>query len=267
MPTPPSPWRVPDERQEAPPAAWEAEPEPFEEEISLDDEFQVDVELDVAPSVMGSPVTDLADGIPDVTDFETEMVAPEPTGSWMSEGHRPSAPDDESPDFDVDPAPGLELSVDPQTGSEIVTLSDMETGFDLAPAHEPTLTEAEDLGIEPAEIERTPFLRGPTPSVFEAEPAGLGEIPVEPSTFEAETVEVEAIQAAPTEGEAIQAPAAVARAIATPADGGEAALRAALAAASREVIEKIAWEVVPQLAEVIVREHVERLVKSREQGS
>lgn len=46
-------------------------------------------------------------------------------------------------------------------------------------------------------------------------------------------------------------------------DGGEAALRTALSQASREVIEKIAWEVVPQLAEVIIREHVERLARER----
>ena len=37
-------------------------------------------------------------------------------------------------------------------------------------------------------------------------------------------------------------------------DGGEAHLREALCKASREVIEKIAWEVVPQLAETIIRE-------------
>ncbi len=48
------------------------------------------------------------------------------------------------------------------------------------------------------------------------------------------------------------------------ADGGEAALRLALSQASREVIERIAWEVVPQLAEVIIREHVERLVNERQ---
>jgi hypothetical protein len=65
-------------------------------------------------------------------------------------------------------------------------------------------------------------------------------------------------------------PAPVARAapppVAAPADGGEAALRLALSQASREVIERIAWEVVPQLAEVILREHVERLVKERQKG-
>ncbi len=49
-----------------------------------------------------------------------------------------------------------------------------------------------------------------------------------------------------------------------PADGGEAALRAALSLASKEVIEKIAWEVVPQLAETIIREELDRLIKDRE---
>jgi hypothetical protein len=47
-------------------------------------------------------------------------------------------------------------------------------------------------------------------------------------------------------------------------DSGEAALRAALSGASREVIEKIVWEVVPQLAETIIRENLDRLVKNRQ---
>jgi CheY-like chemotaxis protein len=47
-------------------------------------------------------------------------------------------------------------------------------------------------------------------------------------------------------------------------DGGEAALRNALSQASREVIERIAWEVVPQLAETIIRQELDRLIKDRE---
>ena len=47
-------------------------------------------------------------------------------------------------------------------------------------------------------------------------------------------------------------------------DGGEALLREALSKASREVIEKVVWEVVPQLAETIIREHLDQLVKSRD---
>ena len=42
-----------------------------------------------------------------------------------------------------------------------------------------------------------------------------------------------------------------------------AQLREALSMASRELIEKIAWEVVPQLAERIIREELERLIAAR----
>ena len=60
--------------------------------------------------------------------------------------------------------------------------------------------------------------------------------------------------------------AAPARAAPAPAsaDGGEAALRAALSGVSREVIERVVWEVVPQLAETIIRENLDRLVKNRQ---
>ena len=44
----------------------------------------------------------------------------------------------------------------------------------------------------------------------------------------------------------------------------EAALRDALSKASREVLERVIWEVVPQLAETIIRENLDRLVKGRQ---
>jgi hypothetical protein len=44
----------------------------------------------------------------------------------------------------------------------------------------------------------------------------------------------------------------------------EAVLRDALSKASTELVEKIAWEVVPQLAETIIRAELERLIKERE---
>lgn len=43
----------------------------------------------------------------------------------------------------------------------------------------------------------------------------------------------------------------------------EQMLRAVLQSVSREVIEKVVWEVVPQLAETIIREELERLIQSR----
>ncbi len=49
-----------------------------------------------------------------------------------------------------------------------------------------------------------------------------------------------------------------------PSDGGEAVLRDALSKASQDVIEKVVWEVVPQLAETIIRENLDRLLKERQ---
>ena len=62
----------------------------------------------------------------------------------------------------------------------------------------------------------------------------------------------------------VQGGAGVIAGQATPADGGEAVLREALSRASREVIERVVWEVVPQLAETIIRENLDRLVKARQ---
>lgn len=75
--------------------------------------------------------------------------------------------------------------------------------------------------------------------------------------------------APPGEGAALQAATPMAATPGTPPaaaapDGGEAQLRDALSHASREVIERIAWEVVPQLAETIIREQLDRLVKDRQ---
>ena len=61
---------------------------------------------------------------------------------------------------------------------------------------------------------------------------------------------------------AVAAPGLLSRA--ATADGGEAVLREALSRASREVIERVVWEVVPQLAETIIRENLDRLTRARQ---
>jgi hypothetical protein len=71
-------------------------------------------------------------------------------------------------------------------------------------------------------------------------------------------IEFEPLAVAP----AVPSPAPAAPPVAGPAD--EALLREALARASRELIERIAWEVVPQLAETIIREQLDRLAKERQ---
>lgn len=49
----------------------------------------------------------------------------------------------------------------------------------------------------------------------------------------------------------------------TPANH-EALLKEALSTASREMLEKVIWEVVPELAETIIREELERLIKAKQ---
>ncbi len=101
------------------------------------------------------------------------------------------------------------------------------------------LTDLEEEPEEPAAPERPPFAVKDAPAPRELRASGATSAPI----------------AARPPASPPAAPAA---------DGGEAQLREALSRASREVIERIAWEVVPQLAEVILREHVERLVKARD---
>jgi hypothetical protein len=88
---------------------------------------------------------------------------------------------------------------------------------------------------------------GQTPSL-EAEDAG-------PRPFELEVdADADAVPLAP-------APLAAAPPIALDAD--EAVLREVLSRASRDTIERVVWEVVPQLAETMIREQLERLMKDR----
>ncbi len=56
------------------------------------------------------------------------------------------------------------------------------------------------------------------------------------------------------------------RTAALSAVSSDALLREALSRASMETIERVVWEVVPQLAEVLIREQIERLVKKRAEG-
>jgi len=57
-------------------------------------------------------------------------------------------------------------------------------------------------------------------------------------------------------------PASVTAAVATAIQG----LPAEVSAATREMIEKVVWEVVPELAEIIIREELKRLLKDRGLG-
>ncbi len=104
------------------------------------------------------------------------------------------------------------------------------------------------------------------PEPLAAEPPPAAPAPIEIAELDA-TPELELApmhEFVPPQAATGHQPAPAAPAAAAAADGGEAALRAALTSASREVIERVVWEVVPQLAETIIRENLERLVEARQ---
>lgn len=130
------------------------------------------------------------------------------------------------------PAPAPSLAVEEQLE---------EDWSDLGQPAEPRLPHEPEMGLE---MEPPP---PPAPIELPEEPAG-----------EPELAPMHAF--VPPPEKVGHRPEASARA----EDRGEAQLREALSKASLDVIERIVWEVVPQLAETIIRENLERLVKERQ---
>jgi len=116
-------------------------------------------------------------------------------------------------------------------------------------AEEPIQVESEEFAFieEEAEIPSTPKVQiEPQPEIIQGY-----EQTFEPDAFSRE------VSAAPPSPEPIpSAPLA-------PASMSEEQLRAALSQVSREVIEKIVWEVVPDLAEMLIKEEIKRLQKKQ----
>ena len=186
------------------------------------------------------------------------------------------------------PAPGPALSAPPLTlaeedatahvlAAEVVPLEDLDFGESpfaapprpaVQPAPEPEPVELPMLEAE-EEIELTP-VGELTPGTAETgsqpappSPPAMSEPPLasEPApTTVAEWMVAHGLSEIAPPRETREPDVVPAR---PPSDGGEAQLREALSGASREVIERIAWEVVPQLAETIIREQVDRLVLDR----
>lgn len=142
----------------------------------------------------------------------------------------------------------------------------------IAPVEEVSEFELEEVSLEPAEepleIITEEAIAAPEEFTFEEEvPEApvMPEVQVEPQpeiiqgyeqTFEPEAFSRE-VSAAPPTPEPIPSPPPA------PASMSEEHLRAALSQVSREVIEKIVWEVVPDLAEMLIKEEIKRLQKKQ----
>jgi len=138
----------------------------------------------------------------------------------------------------------------------------------------PALEQVEEPVVQPVEEAVFGFAEEPAAAVREPEPFQLPEYepfaletepfaePLEPEVAQAPALEpvseplpVMEPQSVPAEPAFAEAPAAAAE----PRSLSEAELVAALSKVSKEVIERIVWEVVPDLAEVLIKEEIRKL--------
>jgi hypothetical protein len=153
-----------------------------------------------------------------------------PVDDWSDVGSEPAAP----AAFAPPPPPA------PEPEEEMVDISE-PSGLELA-----------------AEPELAPPPPPPPPAPIELPEEEEAEPELAPMHAFVPPPEKVGHKPAPPAPRAAPAPAAPA------GDGGEALLREALSQASRETIERVIWEVVPQLAETIIRENLDRLVRERQ---
>lgn len=150
---------------------------------------------------------------------------------------------------EIKEAPPLEEAVP----AEEVTFGVEEEPLEVAAPQEKTEEEL-IFGTEEvaeAEIEEAPEVLEEEHIELVEEPAGI--VQEYEQTFEPEAMRMEAPLAPPSE----PSPQRIS------ADLSEDQLRAALSKVSREVIEKIVWEVVPDLAEMLIKEEIKRLQKKQ----
>jgi CheY-like chemotaxis protein len=131
---------------------------------------------------------------------------------------------------------------------------DKNSGNQWIPVEEETFAfEEETAVIQPASA-----VEIPEPTVEESMFGGTDfgaatSLPVIPAVEAASAIEPPPAESQP------EAPAAVTTATPAPAALTEEQLREALSAASKDVIERIVWEVVPDLAEVLIKEAIRKI--------
>jgi len=222
-----------------------------------------------AAQPQAAPVAPVSDddlwGVFDMDAIETQPVSPAPAFT------APPAPaaDDDFFAFAEEPAPAAappavdeftfgetafaepspEVVPGATTGFEPFGEQEFSFGDVAQPAAAPSIPLEEDFSTisfdEPA-----PTLTAPVMNILPQEPPAPVDVPEPAAAF-----------VAPPEPVAAPAPASpVAPAqVAAPAEPGEEQLRMLLSKVSREVIEKIVWEVVPDLAESIIRDEIRKI--------
>lgn len=210
-------------------------------------------------------------GVFDMDALETQSASPAP--SQPPPLTAPSAPSDEDFfAFEEEPAPvAAPPAADEFTFGEVAftepapaAVPGAATGFEPFGEQEFSLGDVEPLPASPVTsipLEEDfstisfdePVATPPAPPVMEISPQEPQAAVIAPEPV--------AAFAAPPEPAAQQAPATAAAPsqLAPPAELGEEQLRMLLSKISRDVIEKIVWEVVPDLAESIIREEIRKI--------
>ena len=185
--------------------------------------------LDVTPRPAPPPPRELVASAPSIT-IEAEM----PTGSEISE----PLPSFDNPDIPSAPERPPAVTIQGFIGSD---LPPPPEGMSLPAPPPPPRPEAEvapatkvmpEVEVTPTPDEATPTPDGPTPTPVVDEPTPVPEL-------------------------------------ASAAAGGgsemDAAMREAILKISREVIERVVWEIVPDLAEKIINEELDRLIEGKDE--
>ena len=198
--------------------------------------------------------------------FEPETLVPPPVPETAEE---PAEANDiwgafTSPEEEIPAAEPAAASTEPAEDFDIATMVEESEALIAPPEEESTGTQWIPVEEETFEFEDEGPAETPAPAFSEPEPA------VEAGAYgdtdfgvEVPEPDVPQFEMAPvTEPEPVaEQPAApvVAQAAAVQAALTEEQLREALAAASKDVIERIVWEVVPDLAEVLIKEAIRKI--------
>lgn len=196
------------------------------------------------PAVETSSAFDMLQEVP-----EMEMTSPALDAADENTGSKWIPAEEETFDFPDETAAELSPAAFEIPSSPVEETIAFESTFE-APVEESSATETE---FSEPETETAVF--EPAFSEPAEEPAAFTPVFEEPAAAP-EFSETEVAVAAPP---SVAVPVSERVDAAVPAEVTEDQLRAAIAGASREVIERIVWEVVPDLAEVLIKEAIQKI--------
>lgn len=244
---------------------------------SVDDVWATGFDMEPAAEIQPEPVFDTQPVVP-----ELEKIAPVKATSdddlWGAfdmdavevfappvQLHTPveAAPEDDFFSFEAEPPKPVELPSDEFILEDVAVAPAAQEPFPAATGFEPVGESEISFGdVSPEPVPAIQIASIPAEDDFSTisfdEPAPAPSAPVPPPLAPVVEMTPPVVPVAPAAPVTMQIPEPV-TAAAAPAALDEAQLRALLSTVSRDVIERIVWEVVPDLAETIIKEEIRKL--------